>query len=452
MKKIRKGRIKDLLGQTFGRLTVISFEYTKDSKAYWLCRCRCGKSKVIGTCSLTSGTKSCGCLQKEIAGNTFQDLTGQKFGRLTVLTREPYKNRNITTKWFCICECGTKTKAIRLTDLKNGKVKSCGCFNKEQMKLRNIGKLTGIKNGMVTIGESVRFNSIHKQVYLCKCDCGKSFEVAGSSIVSGNTTSCGCQVPIAKRKSSYFGGKYISATRFGHFRQGAKVRGLVFRISIEDIDKMYENQSGLCFWTGVLIQDAVAINEASSESNLSIDRKINSVGYTVKNCHLCTKKSNVIRQKLSIKEYEFFSKSIYDYQNGLFVPKARRINTSIAHPANHTGKHTVSGSYIASLKGGAKSRGFDFNISACDVWSVYTKQGFVCALSGLDIDFCSNFEKAKTDKTAQTASVDRIDSKLGYSLDNIQIVHKSINIMKWDYSNQELIDNCSRITTYRNLV
>lgn len=57
----------------------------------------------------------------------FQDLTGQKFGRLTVL-RMILKNKRLYCQ--CQCECGN-IKDVRSDSLKNGSIKSCGCINKK---------------------------------------------------------------------------------------------------------------------------------------------------------------------------------------------------------------------------------------------------------------------------------------------------------------------------------
>ena len=57
----------DLTGRTFGRLTVIQYDHSKNG-AYWLCRCECGKTKVIKGNSLTRGvTTSCGCKSREMS-------------------------------------------------------------------------------------------------------------------------------------------------------------------------------------------------------------------------------------------------------------------------------------------------------------------------------------------------------------------------------------------------
>lgn len=65
----------------------------------------------------------------------FQDLTGQKFGRLTVIKRDKNDNRG-QTRWLCQCQCGN-LKIVRANHLKSGKIKSCGCYNIEILKKRS---------------------------------------------------------------------------------------------------------------------------------------------------------------------------------------------------------------------------------------------------------------------------------------------------------------------------
>lgn len=55
-----------------------------------------------------------------------EDLSGQKFGKLTAISRVYLTNR-YRTKWLCICECGTE-KTIYAQYLKSGHTKSCGCL------------------------------------------------------------------------------------------------------------------------------------------------------------------------------------------------------------------------------------------------------------------------------------------------------------------------------------
>lgn len=60
------GKIIDLVGQKFGRLTVQSYSH-KSKRAYWNCVCECGNLRKVDTTSLRGGnSKSCGCLLRDV--------------------------------------------------------------------------------------------------------------------------------------------------------------------------------------------------------------------------------------------------------------------------------------------------------------------------------------------------------------------------------------------------
>ena len=84
-KKKASKPLNDLTGKRFGRLTVA--KYVGSSK--WLCQCDCGNEKIVRTHSLNSGeTKSCGCLDLEKIHEkkrNFVDCTGKRFGELEVI-------------------------------------------------------------------------------------------------------------------------------------------------------------------------------------------------------------------------------------------------------------------------------------------------------------------------------------------------------------------------------
>lgn len=78
------GRIKDLSGKVFGRLTVLSYAggIGKSNASMWRCRCECGAVKVIRSSCLCSGnTQSCGCYAEEVLRErTPPNLTHGYFG------------------------------------------------------------------------------------------------------------------------------------------------------------------------------------------------------------------------------------------------------------------------------------------------------------------------------------------------------------------------------------
>jgi len=69
-----------------------------------------------------------------------EDLTGQKFNRLTVIKRvdKPETRKNRGVYWLCKCDCGNERLPIASTgELKSNNTKSCGCLNIERIIERN---------------------------------------------------------------------------------------------------------------------------------------------------------------------------------------------------------------------------------------------------------------------------------------------------------------------------
>lgn len=64
-------------------------------------------------------------------GHPAPDLTGKRFGNITVLHRA--ENKSGRTYWLCKCDCGT-VKEIRADHLQRGEVVGCGCVRKEHAR------------------------------------------------------------------------------------------------------------------------------------------------------------------------------------------------------------------------------------------------------------------------------------------------------------------------------
>jgi hypothetical protein len=158
--------LDDLTGRRFGRLLVKErAENGKNGEVKWLCYCDpefggCGKEKVVWGRSLRNGTtRSCTCLRREITsarqkesagkinGKKFIDLTGKKFGKLTVIKRvEDYvaPSGGTSPRWLCVCDCEDHNEVVvnggelRRTD--DGATRSCGCNGLESPIAKNLKK------------------------------------------------------------------------------------------------------------------------------------------------------------------------------------------------------------------------------------------------------------------------------------------------------------------------
>lgn len=129
-------KFKDLTGMRFGRLTVKEKTDKRNSarNIIWKCKCDCGNETYVSTSSLKSGhTRSCGCIIKE-AKPTHKDLSGQKFNNLQVLEYSYTKNNR--GYWKCKCSCGN-IRIVETNKLKSGRIKSCGCLNKNKKGIEN---------------------------------------------------------------------------------------------------------------------------------------------------------------------------------------------------------------------------------------------------------------------------------------------------------------------------
>lgn len=194
------GKIIDLIGKKYGRLTVISLaEKPKESKStskFWLCECECGNKKIISGNVLKQGkSKSCGCLNTEMRPT--EDLTNKRFGQLTVIKRVP-KPEHLKSNgayWLCKCDCG-KEKIIMAKSLKQGHTTSCG-----GCRINIVDDLTNQTFGLLTAIERdfSKESTNNGAFWKCKCACGNETIVSGKNLKHGNTKSCGCLISIGEQ-------------------------------------------------------------------------------------------------------------------------------------------------------------------------------------------------------------------------------------------------------------
>lgn len=173
----------DLTGQKFGKLTVreLSPEKSKNGRTQWVCDCDCGQTAVIIQKNLTSGNS-------KSCGKCVKmtDLTGNQYGILTVIKRAPQPIRSRHCWWICYCDCGAE-RIYRSDRLKNGEVTNCGCQSNVIFDIR------GKRFGSWLVLERAPGNSYGRALWHCRCDCGTRRVLDGSNLRNGGSKSCGCQ-------------------------------------------------------------------------------------------------------------------------------------------------------------------------------------------------------------------------------------------------------------------
>lgn len=267
----------DLTGQRFGRLLVlyqvddiISSKGTK--RTNWCCLCDCGVECNVAGDNLRKGnTKSCGCLKKEMGHKAkFKDLTGQKFGRLTVLyenTTDPRKEKFKYTIWHCVCECGNECDVVS-SNLIKGATKSCGCLQKETISKRST--------------KDIREYDEHGNIIKKLCPCCKQWLTVDN---------------FQKRKQSQDGyasmcktcSSYKLGCRYSSYRINARSHGRNFDLTLEDFDNITKQP---CYYCGEFngVFQGIAFS--------GVDRIDSSKGYTKDNVVPCCGKCNRMKGDL----------------------------------------------------------------------------------------------------------------------------------------------------------
>lgn len=184
----------EYIGQKFGKLTIINILRDKDNKPLAHCLCECGDEKDINFHNVRSGkSRSCGCFEKS---SRFErkhaniKVIGQKYGKLTILGDSGKREVNGSVAWKCLCECGNITY-VGISNLQRGHTTSCGCSKQEYIDSLKYD-IIGMKFQSLTVIKELDRSLYKRRTYLCKCDCGKTIIIDGTSLTTGATMSCGC--------------------------------------------------------------------------------------------------------------------------------------------------------------------------------------------------------------------------------------------------------------------
>lgn len=118
----------------------------------------------------------------------------------------------------------------------------------------------------------------------------------------------------------------------------------------------------------------------------------------------------------------------------------------------HEGVGNFTKTTFNHFKRNAKKRNINWSeeLTIEYLYNLLLKQNKKCALTGLDIDLTELRKSSNVAFEFMTASIDRIDSTIGYEPDNIQWVHKDVNIMKNKFSEEYFKNVCQLVINYAN--
>ena len=136
----RQARL-DITGQRWGRLVAIRhvgytmMEQTGKKQAVWLWQCDCGNTKEIPATQVKhGGTRSCGCKAMEhITELRKQDITGERFGRLTAIRPTEERDSNGSVVWELQCDSHSSGTSLQLHQILPGNLLPLGLSQRREV-------------------------------------------------------------------------------------------------------------------------------------------------------------------------------------------------------------------------------------------------------------------------------------------------------------------------------
>lgn len=375
-----------------------------------------------------------------------KNLTNQRFGQLTVISKAPSIIGGKSIKrywgaWHCLCDCG-KQVIVKTVNLTKGSVTSCGCLYDKYGKSLKPGQKI---NRLTTI-------SYKKGKWFCVCECGGSVEVPTNRLTNGNTKSCGClKTEVSKNKSDQlikdrrqFDPKIASARRiWKSYIYRDKECNLTF-------DQFYQLSQRNCVYCGIKpsTEYNYFLSKSSNSSEIAkksgkyiyngLDR-IDSLKYhTLDNVVPCCILCNRAKNNRSIDEFMGWIK-------GLSIRNFTKIN-EIVLPDNKSLMTSIRCIFYNYKK--------DTDLTLQEYYSISQMNCFYCDSVPNNV-----FNRAKTDKKSSITAkengnyiyngLDRIDPAKGHIRDNVVPCCKYCNFAKNKLTLQQFYNWMNRIKQYQ---
>jgi hypothetical protein len=253
-------------------------------------------------------------------------------------------------------------------------------------------------------------------------------------------------------------------------KTSVKERNKEFSVTLEDLKLLWENQQGICPYTGwnlVLLPCTTDYESTPLTPNrASVDRKDPFKGYIADNIQFVAVVANYAKNTFTEQELIEFCGTVNRFiilepETCSFMRDLNIDETSnIQKLTTGSTKSLILGTrideyfpfrhYLKMAKKNAKAKGKECTITAQYLKDLWEKQDGRCPYAGWELNYPSTTRKWISYKLhPRQASLDRIDSSLGYVPGNVQFVSVIANYAKNSFSENELLKFCKAVVDYR---
>jgi 5-methylcytosine-specific restriction endonuclease McrA len=236
----------------------------------------------------------------------------------------------------------------------------------------------------------------------------------------------------------------ILTSMFNHVKFGAKKKGLKFDLTRDEVNELV---SGNCYYCGVGPSNKHRTSSMEKMVFLynGVDRQNNLLGYVKDNVVSCCWRCNCAKGKLTLVEFKNWLTRIKDRNDGFINDKLENRFYGVAklHYGNLKpfGYSTIH-NYFCSYRHSAEVRKLSFEITFEQFYEI---TGENCTYCGEHPETRNKKFNFKHNGAARSSSIDRIDSSLGYTLNNVVPACSQCNHAKNTMSQEEFKEHTGKL-------
>lgn len=403
------------IGHKFGRLTVVSSIFIRKNGKTWesfvKCNCGCGKKDIayLVSCLFRGKQKSCGCIGTKL-------LTA--FGETKTIA-------DWTTDKRCVVNYSTLIARIKYNRKEKQWTNEEALTTPPNIEIKSGNGLEGKKFGNLLVIEKIPNTINRKNYWKCECQCIDKtiIETRGFRLVSGITKSCG---KCKKEKLINPNKRTELNALFRDYADNAFRKNLEFNL---DLDYFSVITSSFCFYChsepSRLFFDRIQNKYYKFNG---IDRTDNNLGYIVSNTRPCCYVCNKMKLANSHDDFMLHTRKIEFFNRKNPLSQNEFLNTS-------TLSLIEKPQLLSIYKCGAKRRNREWKLNN-DYFNFLTSQ--ICY-------FCGQLPEKHIKLNYHYNGIDRLDSTLGYSPNNVVPCCTKCNRMKWDVHYSTFLNQVHRI-------